>query len=168
MNILTEYNKPCSMNNIDADDPNIDLMFNVIDYTNPKTVDYIFYPLFSMDKFTTAAVELSVGNNIITVPIDWSIVIGDKHSGELEVFPIKKLIDRSFDAFCINPISGFMPDFLALDILNIFPDMKWQVPMLRNNHFLSVPISQEDKPLCVFLSSPTTKVPEILEIEHLV
>ncbi|AXH72767.1 MAG: hypothetical protein [Caudoviricetes sp.] len=166
MNILTEYNEPYSTNNIDEDTSV--MFFNVIDYSNPKTADYKFYPLFSLEKFTAPAIELSIGGKIISVPMDWSIVIGDKHSGELEVFPIKKLIDRSFDAFCINPISGFMPDFLELDILNIFPDMKWQVPTLRNNHFLSVPITNTTKPLCVFLSSPTTKVPDILEIENLV
>lgn len=165
MQILTEYNKPHSMNDIDE---KTSIMFCVIDYTNPKTVDYLFYPLLFLEKFTAPAVELSIGGNSVSVPMDWSIVIGDKYSGELEVFQIKRLIDRSFQAFSINPISGFMPDFLDIEVVNIFPDMKWQVPKLRNGHFLALPVENKEKPLCVFITSPTVKVPDILDIHHLV
>ena len=165
MNILTEYNKPHSMNDVDE---KTSIMFCLINYENPKTADYLFYPLWMLEKFTAPAVQLSVGGNLLSVPMDWSIVIGDKYSGELEVFQIKKLIDRSFQAFSINPISGFMPDFLDLEVVNIFPDMKWQVPKLRNGYFLALPISNEEKPLCVFITSPTVKVPDILDIHHLV
>lgn len=165
MNILTEYNKPYSMNNVDD---NTDIMFCVIDYTNPKTADYMFYPLLFLESFTAPSMELLINGKSISVPMDWSIVIGDKHSGELEVFQIKKLIDRSFQAFSMNPISGYMPDFLDIEIINVFPDMRWQVPKLRNNLFLTVPIENVEKPQCVFITSPTVKVPEILDIDNLV
>lgn len=165
MNILTEYNVPYDMSYVDD---KTEIMFCVIDYTNPKTADYIFYPLMFLETFTAPSMELLINGNSISVPMDWSIVIGDKHSGELEVFQIKKLIDRSFQAFSINPISGFMPNFLDIEIVNIFPDMKWQVPKLRNGHFLTVPIEIKEKPMCVFITSPTVKVPEILDIQNLV
>lgn len=117
MNILTEYNVPYSINNIDleapiVDDQTQDIMFCVIDYTNPKTADYMFYPLLFLESFYAPSIELLINGKSISFPMDWSIVIGDKHSGELEVFQIKKIIDRDFQAFSINPISGLCQIFL--------------------------------------------------------
>lgn len=165
MYILTENNTPFSMNEVNEE---TDIMFGIIDYSDPNNADYIFYPLMFMETYRTPAVELLVGDDIVTVPMDWNIVIGDKDSGEIEVFPIKKLIDRSFDAFIMNPISGFMPEFKTLKVLNIFPDLKWNLPKLMNGYILCVPIKNVSQPKCIFISSPTVKVPEVLNINDLV
>lgn len=165
MFILTEDNKPYSMNDVNEE---TEIFFGIIDYSDPQTADYFFYPLMFMESYRTPAIELSIGKDTIVLPMDWNIVIGDKDSGEIEVFPIKKLIDRSFSAFVMNPISGYMPEFRKIKVVNIFPDLKWNLPKLMNGYILCVPLENKEKPQCVFISSPTTKVPEVLDINDLV
>lgn len=165
MLVLTEENKPYSMNEVDE---NTDIFFGIIDYSDPRTADYLFYPLMSTDVYRTPAIELLIGNDKVVLPMDWNIVIGDKDSGEIEVFPIKKLIDRSFSAFIMNPISGYMPEFKEIHVLNIFPDLKWNLPTLLNGYILCVPIKNVEKPKCIFISSPTVKVPDVLDINDLI
>lgn len=166
MYILTENNTPLSVNDISED---MDIMIGILDYSNPKTADYFFYPLWFMEGYRTPAVELIIGEkDIVTVPMDWSIVIADKDSGEVEIFPIKKIIDRNFDAFIMNPISGFMPEFKSVNVLNIFPDLKWNVPKLSTGHILCVPIKNQHQPDCIFITAPNVKVTDILDITRLI
>lgn len=165
MLILTEKNIPFSMNDVEDE---TDIFFGIIDYSDPRTADYLFYPLLFKEIYRTPAIELLIGEDKVILPMDWNIVIGDKDSGEIEVFPIKKLIDRSFSAFVMNPISGYMPEFRNIKVLNIFPDLKWDLPKLMNGYILCVPVKNEEKPQCIFISSPTVKVPEVLDINDLI
>lgn len=145
-----------------------DIRYCVLDYTDHSNVDYIFIPLLFMESFNSPAVDLRLGKHRIQIPIDWSIVIGDKNSGELEVVQLKQINDREFEAFSINPISGHMPYFLEMEIINIYPDVKWYFPKLKYGHLLSVPISDSDDPLCVFIVKDINKIPDILDITQMV
>ncbi len=102
------------------------------------------------------------------MPIDWSILIGDKNSGEIEVLSLKQLNDREFETFAMNPISGYMPHFLDMEIMNVFPDIKWYVPKLRYGHILAVPIEDSESPLCVYIVKDVNKIPDNLDITQLV
>ena len=146
----------------------VDLRYCVLDYTDANNVDYMFIPLLFLESFNAPSVDLRIGKYHIQMPIDWSVVIGDKHSGELEVIELKKLNDRPFQVFSINPISGYMPQFLNITITNIFPDVKWYFPKLKYGHLLAVPLSFEEKPLCVFFVKDFNKLPEILDITQMV
>lgn len=166
MKILTSDNVPFEMNNIP--DEIEDIRFCVLDYTDHRNVDYIFIPLMFLESYNTPSVDLRIGNHRIQLPMDWSLVIGDKHSGELEVISLKQINDRSFEAFAINPVSGYMPHFLDVEIINIFPDVKWHFPKLKYGHILSVPLQEGDTPLCVFVVKDVNKIPESLDITQLV
>jgi hypothetical protein len=97
------------------------------------------------------------------VPLDWSIVIADKNMGTMEVIDLKHINDREFQAFCFNPINGYMPSFYDIDIENIFPNVTWSVPKLKNGHLLAVPLSGSE-PLCAFFLKDVNKIPESLDI----
>jgi hypothetical protein len=166
MRILTEENKSLSMN--DVPDEVDDLRYCVLDYTDHANIDYIFIPLIFLETFNKPCVDLRVGKYRIQLPSDWSIVIGDKNSGEVEILNLKQLNDRPFDAFVLNPLSGYIPEFLDIEIMNIFPDMKWYFPKLKYGHLLAVPLDIKDKSNCIFVVKDTNKIPDILDITQMV
>lgn len=166
MRILTIDNKSFSMN--DVPDNVEDIRYGVLDYSDPNNVDYLFIPLLFLESFNAPAVDLRIGEYRIQMPMDWSIVIGDKNSGDLEVIELKKLNDRPFQVFGLNPIAGYMPEFLDIEIVNIFPDVRWYFPKLKYGHLLAVPLSMQAKPTCVFCVKDTNRIPEILDITQMV
>lgn len=180
MRILTEHNRCYNLNELDLDHPQ-DIRYSVLDYSDPKHVDFYFIPLIFMESFTAPAVDLLIGQHRIQMPLDWSIVIVDKDLGELEVMAFTSLNDREFQVLSYNPISGFRPDFPEIQILNIYPDVTWFFPKLKYGHLLSVPLMDvgTEKTLyrgiggpefkridlpCVFCVKETTKLPEVLDI----
>ena len=162
MNILTPENTSFSMNRV----PNEvdDLRYCVLDYSDQSDVDFYFIPLIFLDQFSRPAADLQLGKYRIQVPLDWSIVIVDKESGAMEILELKSINDRDFTAFALNPIDGYMPQFLNIQILNIFPDVNWYFPKLKYGHILAVPVEDGESPLCVYLVREITKLPESLDI----
>ena len=163
MNILTTENKSYDIQNI----PDIiedDLRFCVLDYSNQQDVDFMFPPVVFLDQFSRPAADLAIGEYHVHIPLDWSIVIADKHSGALEIIDLKHINDRDFQAFCFNPISGYMPSFLDIEIVNIFPDVSWSIPKLSNGQLLAVPLHAHEEPICALFVKDTNKLPESLDI----
>ena len=87
--------------------------------------------------------------------------------GDPEVLPITSLNDRGFKAFTINPINGFMPEFIEVEIINIYQDMKWYFPKLKYGHILAVPLEDTPKPKCVYFVKETHKIPDVLSTDDL-
>lgn len=141
-----------------------DLRYCVLDYSNQSDVDFMFPPLYYMDEFSRPAADLRIGKYHVQVPLDWSIVISDKNMGNMEVIDLKHINAREFQAFCFNPICGYMPSFLDIEIDNIFPDVAWSVPKLKHGHLLAVPLTMGEEPLCAFFIRDTNKIPESLDI----
>lgn len=155
------------MNNIP--DEVDDIRYCVLDYTDHNNVDYIFIPLLFLESFNAPAVDLRIGPYRIQMPIDWNLIIGDKDSGDLELICLKQINDRPFQAFSINPISGYMPHFYDIEIMNVFPDVKWYFPKLKYGHLLAAPLgNNEPNPLCAFFVKDLNKLPEVLDITQLV
>ncbi len=165
--MLTEHNKLYDLNNL----PRIlevDLRYCVLDYSNQNEVDFYFPSLVFMDEFTRPAADLRIGKYRVQVPLDWSVVIADKNMGNVELIEIKHINDRDFQAFCFNPISGYMPSFPDIEIENIFPDVSWSVPKLSNGHLLSVPLEDRDEPMCAFFVKDVHRIPENLDITKII
>ena len=59
--------------------------------------------LIFLESFNAPAAVLSIAGRQFTMPIDWSLVIGDVEAGDPEVISILHINDRGFDAFCYNP-----------------------------------------------------------------
>jgi len=165
MKILTNDNISFNLNQIpdNADD----VRFGVLDYSDQNNVDYYFIPLIFLESFNSPCVDLRIGGYSLQMPLDWSVIIGDKDSGEMEIMPLIYLNDKDFDVFCYNPINGYMPGFLKIEIINIWPDVKRYFPKLKNGHMLAVPLSDKKGPYCAYFLKDIGKIPENLDIRKL-
>jgi hypothetical protein len=141
-----------------------DLRYCVLDYSNQAEVDFYFIPLIFLEVFQRPAADLKIGNFRVQMPLDWSIVISDKHFGLVEIIELKHLNDRDFSAFVFNPLKSYMPSFLEITIENVYSDVSWHVPRLKHGHILCVPLDDRPSPQCAFFLRDTNKIPESLDI----
>ena len=140
-----------------------DLRFAILDNSNPNNVDYHYIPLIFLETFNSPALVLKIGQHKIKMPLDWQILIGEKDHGDLETLPLTSLNDRGFSAFEFNPLSSFSPTLLPIEILDIYNEVTWYAPRLRNGQFLCVPLSEDPKPQCVYFVKEISRNCEILD-----
>lgn len=141
-----------------------DLRYCVLDYSNQADVDFYFIPMIFLDSFPRPAADLMIGSYRIQMPLDWSVVIADRNLGNMEIIELKHLNDRDFEAFVLNPISGYAPECLAIEMVNVFPDVNWYFPKLKRGHILAVPLSEKPGAPCAYFVKDTNKLPDGLDI----
>jgi hypothetical protein len=161
MKILTLDNISYNLENLP--DEVDDLRFAILDNSNPANVDYHFIPLIFLESFNNPALVLKVGNFKLKMPLDWQILIGEKDHGDLETLPLTSLNDRGFNAFEFNPLSAFSPTFLPIEIIDIYNEVTWYAPRLRNGQFLCVPLEDTEKPKCVYFVKEISRNCEIVD-----
>ena len=144
-----------------------DIRYCVLDYSNPKEADYIFVPLVFLESFNSPAAVLKIGQRQVRVPLDWSLIVCDPSIGDPEVLPVTSLNDRGFAAFVFNPITGFLPSFEQIEIVNIYQEVKWYFPKLKNGHILTMPIRAGSKPSCVFFAKELNQIPDQIQVGDL-
>lgn len=164
MRILTLDNEPYNLENLP--DEIDDLRFSILDNSNPSNVDYHYIPLIFLESFSAPALVLRIGESVIKMPIDWQILIGEKDHGDLETLPLTSINDRGFNAFEFNPLTSFRPDFLPIEILDIYHDVTWYAPRLKNGQFLCVPIDDGKKPRCVYFVKEISRNCEIIDYQQ--
>jgi hypothetical protein len=161
MRILTLENRYYNLETLP--DEIDDLRFAILDNSNPQNVDYHYIPLIFLESFNAPALVLKIANRAIKMPLDWQILIGEKEHGDLETLPLSSLNDRGFSAFEYNPLSAFSPSFLPIEIVDIYHDVTWYAPRLRNGQFLCVPIDDGEKPRCVYFVKEISRNCEIID-----
>lgn len=167
MQILTLDNKTFDLNNL-PDDIDEDMRFAVLDNSNPNEPDFFFQPLIFLESFNAPAVVLKIGKHEIQMPLDWSIVVGCRESGnDLEVIPVTSLTDRGFDCFIFNPITGYKFSFDNIEIINIYMDVKWYFPKMRNGQLLAVPLDNSLNPPCAYFVKEISRQSEIIQYSKL-
>jgi hypothetical protein len=144
-----------------------DIRYCVLDYSDKDNADYIFVPLVFLESFSCPAAVLKIGKNTVRVPLDWNLVVCDPMVGDPEILPITSLNDRGFKGFVFNPITGFMPEFIEVEIVNIYQEVKWYFPKLKYGHILAVPLEEKNNPKCVYFVKETAKLPDILSTDDL-
>lgn len=165
MKILTVDNTTYELDEIP--DMVEDLRYGVLDYGNPKHVDYYFIPLVFLESFYSPAAVMQIGPYVVNVPLDWSMVICEPELGEPEVVSLMSLNDRGFSAFSFNPISGFRPEYLLVSMINVFTDVKWYAPKLKFGHLLVVPLREGPNPPCALFVKEANKIPEVLDLSEI-
>ena len=165
MKILTVENETYELD--DIPDTIDDLRYSILDYSNPGFIDYYFIPLVFLESFYAPAAVLKIGEYQITMPLDWSVVICDPSVGDPEVLSLMSLNDRGFKAFVFNPITGFLPSFEEIEIVNIYQEVKWYFPKLKFGHILAVPLTEKDNGPCVYFVKETNKIPDVLSTADL-
>lgn len=167
MLILTVDNKVYNLNHI-PDELEEDIRYSVLDNNTPNHPDFYFMPLIFLDVFSGPAMVLKIGDDEVTVPIEWSIAVGDSLSGcDVEIIPLTSLNDRGFEAFCYNPLSSFRVEFRPIKIVNFYNDVKWYFPKLKQNHLLTYPLTTGENPMCVFFVKDVSKQSEIIDLHKL-
>lgn len=161
MRILTLDNTTYSMDQI----PNeIDeIRFCVLDNSNPKEPDYFYIPLIFLESFNSPALVLKIGNNVIRMPVGWQLLIGEPDFGDLEVVPLTSINDRGFNVFCFNPLTSFRPEFMPVEIVDIYQDIKWYFPKLKSGQLLAVPLTEGPKPLCAYFIKDLSRQSEVID-----
>jgi hypothetical protein len=125
-------------------------------------------PLIFLESFNAPAMVLRIGEDEVTMPIDWSIAVGDSQSGcDIEILPLTSLNDRGFEALCFNPLSSFRVEFKKIEIVNFYNDVKWYFPKMKNNQLLAVPTKFSEKPNCAYFVKEISRQNEIIQLDKL-
>ena len=163
MRILTLDNECFKLDEL-PDQIEDDIRFSVLDNSDPKNPDFFFVPLIFLESFSAPAMVIEIMGKEFTMPVDWSIAVGDSESGnDLEVLPLTSLNDRGFEAFLFNPLTSFKTDFAEINIVNFYQDIKWYFPKMKNGQLLSVPITEGENPLCAYFVKDISRQSEIIE-----
>jgi len=140
-----------------------DMRFAILDNSNTHEVDYHYIPLIFLESFTAPALVLKIGEHRIRMPVDWQLLIGEPDFGDLEVIPLSALNDRGFKAFQFNPLTSFRPSFLDVEILDVYQDLSWYAPKLKNGQLLCVPLSDDKEPECVYFVKDISRNCELVD-----
>lgn len=166
MKILTLDNKSYDLNNLPKELTE-DIRYSVLDNSDPKDPDYFFVPLIYLESFSSPAVVLQIGKYQVQMPLEWSMVVGSPEDGDLEILPLTSLNDRGFDTYVFNPLTGFRPDFMPVDVINVYQDVKWYFPKLKPGHLLTVPLHDGPKPPCAYFIKEVSRSTEVLDFSLL-
>jgi hypothetical protein len=168
MRILTLNNTAFDLNEL-PDEVDEDTRFSVLDNSNPNDPDFFFMPLIFLESFNSPAILLNIGGYEVQMPLDWCMVVGDKECGlDPEVLPLTSINERGFDAFVFNPIKGFKAEFMPIEIVNIFQDVRWYFPKMKNGQLLTVPLHDGSNPPCAYFVKEVSRQSEILQMHKVV
>lgn len=140
-----------------------EVRFCVFDNSDPKDPDYFYIPLIFLESFNSPALVLKIGENVIRMPVDWQLLIGEPDFGDLEVIPLTSINDRGFNVFCFNPLSSFRPEFYPVEIVDIYQDVKWYFPKLKPGQMLAIPLTEGREPLCAFFIKDISRQSEVVD-----
>lgn len=161
MRILTLDNRSYDLNTLP--DEVEDMRFAILDNSDPANTDYHYIPLIFLESFNSPALVLQIGEHVLRMPMDWQILIGEPDLGDLEVLPLTSINDRGFHVFEFNPISSFRPSFPGIEIVDVYHEVTWYAPKLKNGQLLSVPLSDDPEPECVYFVKDISRNCEIID-----
>lgn len=188
MKLLKNDNTTININLID-EDTGQDVNYCVFEYEKEDS-DYFFIPLLAVEQYYYNSVCLKINDHYIQVPGNLSILVGDpentnKDIGGLELVNVQVLNDKKFHyhAFVFNPLTESVPKFYPIEIVDIYPNINWTIPSLKNNRILCVSLEDSNQqtylenhghskyhivkkrgPECIFLSKDSTKFSDNLEL----
>ena len=159
MKILTieneTYDIDCVPDEID------DIRYCILDGSDPEFVDFYFLPLIFLESFYAPAICLQIGEYNIQMPMDWSILLCDEDLDGIETLPLASLNNRGFNVLTMNPMASRIPGSSPVSITNVYQDVKWFFPKLKNGHLLAVPLEDGPEPVCAYFVKEANKVKDI-------
>lgn len=150
MLILTNNNVAFDLNQI-GNSLVENVYFATYDYSDKSCGDYFFRPLVMTETFNNVSIECQIGKYKVMLPQEWSIVLADPETGDVELIPIDEINTRDFHALVYNPIGSIMHRFEPLALVDVFTDVSWTVPRLGFHNFLIMPLTAGENPPCIFL-----------------
>ena len=162
MQILTLDNQMFSLNDL-PNEIDEDFRFAVFDNSNSVNPDHFFIPLIFLESFTGPAVVLKIDEHEITMPLDWCTIVGDQDCRDMEVLPLTSLNDRGFKTFTFNPLSSYRPEFLDIDIIDVYQDVRWYFPKMKPGQLLCTPLHAGEKPVCAYFVKGVSRQSELID-----
>jgi hypothetical protein len=159
MKILTVDNTPYELDTVPEEID--DLRYCVLDASDPDGADFFFLPLIFLESFHAPAICLKIGNRSINMPMDWSILICDSEFSAVEVLPLTSLSNRGFNAVCMNPMVNSSVRSEEVTITNVYNDIKWYFPKLKNGHMITIPLEDKPNPKCAFFVKEANKIGDL-------
>lgn len=159
---MTEENQSFNLDCVPEE--NVDVRYCVLDCSNPKDIDFYWLPLIFLESFNAPAVVLDIGPYQIQMPLDWSILVCDDNYSDMEVMPLTQLNDRGFHAITFNPLAHMVPVSYEVTISNIYADVKWYFPKLKNGNVLTMPLQPGITPPCSLFVKEGNRVPDPLDM----
>jgi len=141
-----------------------DMRFAIFDNSDPTNADHFYIPLIFLETFNSPALVLKINNTTMKMPIDWQVLIGEPDVGDLEMLALTSINDRGFKVFEFNPLSSFAPTYLDVEIVDVYQDVTWYVPKLKNGQMLAVPIDDSDNPRCIYFVKDISRNCEVVDI----
>jgi hypothetical protein len=140
-----------------------DMRFAILDNSDPSDPDYHYIPLIFLESFNSPALVLQIGEHRVKMPIDWQILIGEPDLGDLEMLPLTSINDRGFKAFQFNPLTSFRPSFLDIEIVDVYHDVAWYAPKLKNGQMLCIPLNNDPEPDCIYFVKDVSRNCEVVD-----
>jgi hypothetical protein len=163
MKILSSENRCFNLDHLP--DEVDDLRFAIFDNSDPSNPDYFYIPLIFLESFHSPALVLKIGQYKIKMPIDWQVLIGEPDQGDLEVLPLTSINDRGFRVFEFNPMTSFRPSFLPIEIVDVYHEVAWFSPKLKNGQMLCVPLNNDPKPPCIYFVKDISRNCEVVNYD---
>jgi len=104
--------------------------YSVLRFKDPKEPDFYFDELTYIEEFTSYTMKIAIGENEVFVPFHWSILCSDLEY--IQTIPLYEFSGRNFQAFCMNPIDGFIPHYPYIRILQVFRNTTWSCPPIKD------------------------------------
>jgi hypothetical protein len=95
--------------------------------------------------------------------MDWQVLIGEPDVGDLEVLPLTSINDRGFNVFQFNPLTSFRPSFIDIEIVDVYHEVNWYAPKLKNGQMLAVPITDDPNPECIYFVKDISRTCEVVD-----
>lgn len=162
MLILRETNSTYNLDHV-PEETSEDIRYCVWDVTDITHTDFYWLPLIFLESFNAPAVVLEVGPYTIQMPLDWSVMVCDEEFTAFEVMPLTSLNDRGFRTVVFNPLTGMVPSTEEIVITDVYADVKWYFPKLKNGNVLVMPFHEGAQPGCGLFVKEATRVPDPMD-----
>lgn len=139
---------------LNTDQINEDCYYSVLRFKDSKNPDFYFEHLTAIEEFTSVTMKIEIGAHTLFVPFHWSILCSDFEY--VQTIPLYEFNGYDFNAFCMNPIDGYLAHYPTIRMVEVFPQpTTWSAPPIQDKDMLVVPIGESENgkgPLCAILS----------------
>lgn len=125
----------------------IDSKMCVFDYSDKDDIDFFMKKITTFISYRYPSVELLIGNKYyLELPLNWRVMIADKHDFICQLVPIEELLHFPNDTVIFNPYYIGTPKFVDIKINKINPNpIEHFVPKLPKKNCLVIPLGSKDE-----------------------
>jgi len=125
----------------------IDSKMCVFDYSDKEDIDFFMKKITTFISYRYPSVELLIGNKYhLELPLNWRVMIADKHDFICQLVPIEELLHFPNDTVIFNPYHIGTPKFVDIKIVKINPQpIEHFVPKLPKKNCLVIPLGAKEE-----------------------